>query len=280
MIYNSFLHYRIFSNKYLLATFLLLLNGSMVFGVDYATNKWLIDNKDCLNGGGRTVTHRGTSYYIYEPDLSKETLMFYFENENGQRYGSVESLNQQLGDELIFATNGGIFHPGGQPVGLMVEDGVIEEPLNTADGSGNFYLKPNGVFYLSKWGNKPSIYETTRIRDKDNQWWVDNIAYALQSGPLLLDRGIMHPDFREGSENRFVRSGVGVYEENGIRKIVFAISKSPVNFYDFALLFKDQFNCQDALYLDGNISKMYCPDLGLPADNTSFSVIIGTVPKQ
>ena len=84
------------------------------------------------------------------------------------------------------------------------------------------------------------------------------IRCATQSGPMLLINGEIHPAFREGSTNTFVRNGVGVIEDH---KIVCAISKQLVNFFDFAMLFKEKFGCKDALYLDGVISKMYSPAL-------------------
>jgi uncharacterized protein YigE (DUF2233 family) len=36
------------------------------------------------------------------------------------------------------------------------------------------------------------------------------------------------------------------------------MSRTPINFYDLAEFFKEQ-GCQDALYLDGFISRMYLP---------------------
>lgn len=43
---------------------------------------------------------------------------------------------------------------------------------------------------------------------------------------------------------------------------VFAISADPINFYDFALLFRDRLKRGDALYLDGNVSSLYSRGLG------------------
>jgi uncharacterized protein YigE (DUF2233 family) len=55
-----------------------------------------------------------------------------------------------------------------------------------------------------------------------------------------------------------LRNGVGIISKNTKSKIVvLAISDSKVNFYDFALLFKEILGCENALYLDGAISKMY-----------------------
>ena len=51
--------------------------------------------------------------------------------------------------------------------------------------------------------------------------------------------------------------------------VVFAISDAPLNFHRFARLFRDVLETPDALFLDGNISRLYAPmldrhDLGFP----------------
>jgi uncharacterized protein YigE (DUF2233 family) len=42
---------------------------------------------------------------------------------------------------------------------------------------------------------------------------------------------------------------------------VFAISEAPINFYEFATMFRDLLHCPDALFLDGTISSLYSPEL-------------------
>jgi uncharacterized protein YigE (DUF2233 family) len=44
--------------------------------------------------------------------------------------------------------------------------------------------------------------------------------------------------------------------------LVFVISRGPVNLYDFATFFNKILDCPNALYLDGVVSKVYCPILG------------------
>ena len=56
---------------------------------------------------------------------------------------------------------------------------------------------------------------------------------------------------------------------------MFAISKDPVNFHEFALLFRDVLHCPDALYLDGVISGLHAPALKRSDQKTSFGPMIG-----
>ena len=84
---------------------------------------------------------------------------------------------------------------------------------------------------------------------------------------MLVIDGQIHPKFKAGFENLNIRSGVGVLGPN---KVVFVISNSMVNFYDFAGLFRDHFKCANALYLDGAISEMYLPELGRLQDGGHF----------
>ena len=51
---------------------------------------------------------------------------------------------------------------------------------------------------------------------------------------------------------------VGIDREG---RVVFAISDMPINFHDFATLFRDRLDAPNALYLDGSISAMYAPGL-------------------
>ena len=44
--------------------------------------------------------------------------------------------------------NAGMYDKDQAPVGLDVEDGRELKRPSTADGPGNFHLKPNGVFWV------------------------------------------------------------------------------------------------------------------------------------
>jgi uncharacterized protein YigE (DUF2233 family) len=169
-------------------------------------------------------------------------------------------------------TNAGIFEPDFAPSGLLVSDGVVEHPLNSHAGEGNFYLLPNGVFSLGRGG--AAVRETSEYLD-------DGVQFATQSGPLLLRRNVVHPKLSAESPNRALRSGVGV--RDGGRTVVFVISREPVNLYRFATLFRDELGCADALYLDGVISALWAPDAGRDDDLTNrgpFAGIITASPRR
>jgi uncharacterized protein YigE (DUF2233 family) len=73
---------------------------------------------------------------------------------------------------------------------------------------------------------------------------------------VLLNNGTVYPKFNKHSKHHLHRNGVGV---NKAGNIIFAISvthqKKMPSLYDFAQLFK-YLNCKNALFLDGDISKM------------------------
>lgn len=199
-------------------------------------------------------------------DLEKQNLNFYYKNEKGKPFVNFSNVKKHLeedGKELVFAMNGGMFNPKGEPHGLYIEKGKTLYPVDKSDGSGNFYLQPNGVFFLQKDG-KAQVVQTSAFKNNGN------VQYATQSGPMLLIDGEMHPALREGSKNLHIRNGVGVLP-NG--SLLFAMSKERINFWDFATFFKNN-GCQNALYLDGFVSKTYLPEKEYKQLDGQFGVII------
>jgi uncharacterized protein YigE (DUF2233 family) len=93
------------------------------------------------------------------------------------------------------------------------------------------------------------------------------VRLATQSGPLLLRAGRIRPKFAPGSLHAVVRSGVGVASR---QRVVLAVTRDPIRLYDFATFFRDRLACRDALYLDGNISRLWAPSLGLEDDGGDF----------
>ena len=103
---------------------------------------------------------------------------------------------------------------------------------------------------------------------------ADSVRLALQSGPMLVIDNQLHPAFNKGSFNTYIRNGVGVDQDGNIH---FAISNQPVNFYDFASLFKDFLHCPNALYLDGSISEFFLPDLDRTGTGGNYAGIFAVV---
>ena len=177
-------------------------------------------------GLARRVQFRNHSFDTYTLDIRDAYVGFYWKAAGDQRFGSFQELKDWLaskGQELVFATNAGIFDPDFNPTGLFIAGGNALVPLEEGGGRGNFYLMPNGVFLLGDAG--AAILET-----RDFHAYSPKVQQATQSGPLLLHKGKIHPAFTEGSVNTFIRSGVGIISP---QKVVFAISNEPVNFYDF-----------------------------------------------
>lgn len=213
------------------------------------------------------------SQYILHKVPVTSNLQLYYKNTDGKPYKSIGSLKYQLskkGDSLVFAMNAGMFTQEGTPLGLYIENGKVITPLNTVKKAyGNFYLQPNGVFYLTKDGTS-HICKTTEFK------LTDQIHFATQSGPMLLINGAVHPKFNKDSENKNIRNGVGILPDGSM---LFVMSKEPVNLYSFAILFK-QHGCQNALYLDGYVSQTYLPSENWIQTGGPFGVIIGETIKK
>ena len=94
---------------------------------------------------------------------------------------------------------------------------------------------------------------------------------ATQSGPMLVIGGKIHPRFTAGSRNYNRRNGVGIAKDG---EVVFAISEGGVNFHNFARLFRDALSCENALYLDGAISRFYSRDLGRNESGVDLGPIV------
>lgn len=208
-----------------------------------------------------------TRFISYEVDPRQQPVRLFYQDERGRRFGSLGRLRAWLAQRhytLVFAMNGGMYRPGGMPKGLFIEHGRPVVPLDTGRGAGNFYLRPNGVLYLTT-GGRAGICATRQFRGGPG------VAHATQSGPLLLVDGQINPLFTSGSANAVVRNGVGRRPDG---RLVFAMSSEPVNFYDFAAYFQG-LGCREALYLDGFVSRLYLPAKNWRQTDGDFGVIVG-----
>lgn len=205
--------------------------------------------------GGYQLTYQGIVFDIYKIPFVQNGLKLYCTDEQNVPFRDVQTLRgylQSKGQNLIFAMNAGMYTPDNLPKGLYIENKQIRVLLDTATtGFGNFYLQPNGVFAFDD--TSAVILETKTFQKQSKQY-----HFATQSGPLLVTNGHLNPVFTPQSTSLFIRNGVGITEGG---KIIFAISNQPVNFYVFAMLFKEQLHCPYALFLDGAISKMYAPEI-------------------
>lgn len=220
-----------------------------------------------------SVAFRNIAYDVVVVDLSRADVKLFWKNDDAMAIRSLRGLESHLkkqGDTLLFATNAGIYSKNFTPAGLHVENGEELRKLNLREGGGNFHLMPNGVFYIDDTG--AHVEESEHYRDAKRAPRV-----ATQSGPILVSHGALHPKFQEASTSVYVRSGVGV-RPNG--EVVFALSKSPVNFHTFATFFRDRLQCRDALYLDGQISRFYMPGVLEDSGPALYVGILAVVARE
>ena len=231
----------------------------------------LLFTSSCLNQVQAQQIVMPSRFISHFVDPADKRLSFHWKDDNNKPYRSFSNLKAALKNNnkrLVFAMNGGIFQQDFTPLGLYIERGIVLQPLKRRQqGYGNFYIQPNGVFYLTKQG-RANI--TTTEQFKLDQ----SIEYATQSGPMLLRNGDINPAFNPDSTSLRVRNGVGLLDDG---RVVFILSKGFVNFYDFANYFHT-LGCKNALYLDGSISRFYLPEKGVTMDG-EFGVIIAEVAK-
>ncbi len=208
------------------------------------------------------ISFENTKYLLCTLEKGKAGLRLFWQHEDGKPYqyfSRVAKAVEAEGHVLAFAMNAGMYLDDYAPMGLYIENGAEKRAPNRQKAENlkgpipNFYKKPNGVFYFDDKG--AGILTTDEFLKQRPR-----PRFATQSGPMLVIRNQLHPAFIEGSTDRTRRSGVGVCAGG---KIHFAISEDPVNFYDFARLFRDHLKCPDALFLDGGQGTgIYEPSLG------------------
>lgn len=221
----------------------------------------------------RHVEFEANGYAVCEV-AAGDDLRLWLNDARGKPLGTFDRLREAVeaeGGRLVFAMNAGMYHPDRRPVGLYVEDGEARSKLVRATGSGNFGLRPNGVFCIRD--DRLAVVETMAF-DAD----PPACRFASQSGPMLVIDGELHPRFLPGSDSRYVRNGVGVSADGS--RAWFAISDGPVNFHDFARLFRDGLGTPQALYFDGNISRLYAPELGRDDLGFPMGPMVGLVAPQ
>lgn len=202
----------------------------------------------------RAEVFEGAEFTVCEPAADDRVELFH-SDADGNILGTFDRLARMAESqnrEVIFAMNGGMYHPDRRPVGLYIENGVETAPLVTREGPGNFGLLPNGVFCLSPEGAR--VVESRRFAETR-----PDCDFATQSGPMLVIDGALHPRFLPASDSRFSRNGVGVTADG---RIVAVIADDPVNFHQFARFFRDVLKTPNALFLDGKVSRLFAPELG------------------
>jgi uncharacterized protein YigE (DUF2233 family) len=190
-------------------------------------------------------------------------------NNSNKKLQPLKSVWDTFKDKPYALLNAGMYEIDGSAKGLMVVNGKILKNLDETKKpiEGNFYMEPNGVFYLDSLG-RSFVEKTEDYKKKYASKLANTVMYATQSGPMLLTGGKSNPNFQIASTNKNIRNGVGIVDNSGNKITLFIISDSPCTFYEMASLFR-LFRCSNALYLDGAISKMYTEIKGIKTGNIS-----------
>jgi uncharacterized protein YigE (DUF2233 family) len=168
-----------------------------------------------------------------------------------QPFGSLSAFAASVDPERIaFAVNGGMYGDDLKPIGYFVQNGERLAELNRGAGDGNFYMKPNGVFFGT--GGKWQVLGSNTFFEKVG----DRPEFGTQSGPLMLVDGKLHPEIQDDGPSKAIRNGVGV-DASG--KAHFVLSDAPISFGQLARYFRDEVKVANALYLDGQVSSLWDP---------------------
>ena len=184
-------------------------------------------------------------------DPARHDIALMLDAQNGRKLRSFSELATQMGKDrsrVAFAMNAGMYDINSAPIGLYIENGIGRHPVNTRNAEGNFYKKPNGIFWIDKTGSHISTtYGFIAAAPADVIW-------ATQSGPMLVIDGALHPEFVADGPSRKTRNGVGITTSG---ETLFVISDDPISFGKFARFFRDQLDCPNALYFDGTVSGIW-----------------------
>jgi uncharacterized protein YigE (DUF2233 family) len=181
-----------------------------------------------------------------------------------RRFADLQAALGPRARSVAFAMNAGMFDSSGQPIGLSIVAGKQIRAINRREGGGNFHLLPNGVFLVRKDGRTEVV---TAAGFKPSP----TIAFASQSGPMLVIDGKLHPKFDPDGPSRYVRNGVGIGPDG---KAVFVISADAMSFGKFARFFRDRVKTRDALYFDGSVSSLWDPAAGRMDDFTDLGPMV------
>jgi len=220
----------------------------------------------------RAVEFETAFYTVCSVSLDADIRLFHSDGD-GNLHGQFDALAADLeaqGLELVFAMNAGMYHEDRAPVGLYVEAGEERARIVLGPGPGNFGMVPNGVFSIAPDGGA-AVWESETFAET-----APPVAYATQSGPMLVVDGDIHPRFNPEGTSKKRRNGVGITADG--KTVHFVISDVPVNFHGFARLFRDELGTPNALFLDGGVaSKIYAPELERNEKGLEMGPMVGVV---
>ncbi len=218
-----------------------------------------------------TLSDPTLTVQAYTVNPQTERVKMYWQKTNGEAWGTFHALLADVDSlgQVQMVMNGGIYDEGYAPLGLYIENGQQKVALNLTSGEGNFFIRPGGVFYVA--GDKAAIVPLQAFKASKD------IQFAVQSGPMLLENGVINSRIHPNVASRKIRNGVGINKQGNA---VFLLSQQPTNFYDFACYAKAKLDVGQFLYLDGTISHMYVKGGTIPWQRYPFVTMISVERKS
>ena len=206
----------------------------------------------------------GARFTVCDPKGGKLELFAAGKTEAPVR--SFAELSRKIAPSRVaFAMNAGMFDEAGRPIGLAETDGSEKHKINLRNGPGNFHMKPNGVFIVTASGEAMVVPS-----DKVPEFGAAH-SLEIQSGPMLVIDGKLHPAFEPDGRSRLIRNGVGVTNAG---KPLFVISDDAVSFGKLARFFRDALKTPNALFFDGSVSSLWDPANGRQDSHAELGPII------
>ena len=222
----------------------------------FITNQLLAQSKAYSN-----FMYDGVSFDVYIVCIDSISLKKFDILDNINKLPNDKMLNLLKSKASCFASNACINDATCKPLGLFIKNGIEINPINTNDGKGNFYLKPNGALLILH--DDVVICESSEIKK------YSGIQIGVQSGPMLLNQGSVNPQFNPNSNNYQKRLGVGTYCDGGKKYIVFCISNEAITFHKMAMIFYNKFKCQNALTLECSGCVMTIPQFNTSSETNN-----------
>ena len=247
------------------------------------------DNKDAIVGknfaynrcdADSTSSDSGYLSLVIDPKVKSDLPIVQVHNDV-----TFKSVNEKLdADKLSFIMNGPMFQKDRKPVGLLIQDGKLIQPLaeDKEDHSkGNFFgldgkkkgFDNNGVIILHKDGTTKFYTRMEAMAAIGTSEPVENIALAFQNGPILVKNGVVNPALDPKSAKSLPRSAACVTQSGKLRFMVSdpTNADAKMNFHQLAsaglqkecymsdgkVLKYDEKDaiCVNTIYIDGSTKK-------------------------
>jgi uncharacterized protein YigE (DUF2233 family) len=200
----------------------------------------------------------------FDSYVAKADKTAFYYRLNGKGIGTLPAL-AALHPEIRFAMNMQMYAQGNgasYPVGLYIENGKkLSRLVRVNNPKVNFGMQPQGVFAITQ-QNKAVLVALDAVNEQDYK-------YAVEVAPLVVINSAINPRLTK-SASRCIRNGVGILKDG---RILFAISKEPVTFQEFANYFLKN-GCTTAAYIDGVVSQSWHRGEKLPYAE-EFAVMVG-----